>query len=33
MTLKTFSDTPNTFTFNYTFKSLQIIGVGHDGGC
>ncbi|HEL2527609.1 TPA: hypothetical protein TZ304_002183, partial [Streptococcus suis] len=29
MTLKTFSDTPNTFTFNYTFKdhdTAQVAG-------
>ncbi|HFI0640161.1 TPA: hypothetical protein ACGO14_000022 [Streptococcus suis] len=30
MTLKTFSDTPNTFTFNYTFKDLDTAQVaGH----
>ncbi|HEM5201613.1 TPA: hypothetical protein ACJ51S_001563 [Streptococcus suis] len=30
MTLKTFSDTPNTFTFNYTFKDFDTAQVaGH----
>ena len=30
MTLQTFSDTPNTFTFNYTFKDFETAQVaGH----